>query len=232
MAEALPVGNLCLSACLTVRPVGGKAGRIDAKSGIQAETRVGSTMSEEHAGQEASPWIDKFLPPATGCAGQRALDVACGSGRHLQLARQRGYRVTGIDRDTGRARGRGFDADTGIELIEADLEDGRPFPAEAGTYAAVIVANYLWRPILPDIIGCVARDGVLLYETFGIGNERFGKPSNPDFLLRPGELIEATAGRLVPIAYRHVRLSGPDRIVQRLCAVGADHEWLRSPPPL
>ena len=94
----------------------------------------------------------------------------------------------------------------------------------------MIVTKYLWRPILPDIVGCVARDGLLIYETFAVGNERYGRPSNPDFLLRPGELIDAVRGRLVPIAFEHVTLSNPQRIVQRIAAVGPNHPWLRDPP--
>jgi hypothetical protein len=93
-------------------------------------------------------------------------------------------------------------------------------------FDVVIVTNYLWRPLMPAIVGAVADDGLLIYETFARGNERFGRPSNPDFLLRPGELLEAVRPRLTPIAYEHVRLEAPMRIVERICAVGPGHRWI------
>lgn len=95
----------------------------------------------------------------------------------------------------------------------------------------MIVTNYLWRPLLPAIVAAVAADGLLIYETFAAGNEQLGRPSNPDFLLRPGELLEAVRGHLVPVAYEHVRLDDPARIVQRICAAGRRHEWINSGGP-
>lgn len=178
--------------------------------------------SHKHGSLPASAWVDRFLPGVP--SGGEVLDVACGSGRHLRLALAHGYSVVGVDRDlsgvadlVGRAE---------VELVAADLEDGRPFPFQGRRFAGVIVTNYLWRPILPHIVECVAPDGVLVYETFALGNERFGRPGNPDFLLRPGELIDAVRGSLVPIAFEHVTLTGPKRIVQRIAAVGPDHPWL------
>lgn len=175
-----------------------------------------------------SPWIERFLPIVA--QGGRALDVACGSGRHILAASHSGLVVTGIDRDISAARplaGR-----PGVELIEMDLESGSPWPFEPAAFDAVIVANYLWRPLLPHIVAAVNHSGVLLYETFADGNERFGRPSNPDFLLQPGELLQAVSDKLTPIRYEHVHLSGPDRIVQRICALGPDHEGLSLPPAL
>jgi Methyltransferase domain. len=147
------------------------------------------------------------------------LDVACGSGRHLRLALERGYEVTGVDRNLSGVAD--LEGTPGVELVAADLEDGRPFPFRGRSFAGVIVTNYLWRPILPDIVACVAPDGLLIYETFAVGNERYGRVKNPEFLLKPGELIEAVRGRLVPIAsstasspirsesYRGLPQSGP-----------------------
>ena len=160
--------------------------------------------------------------------GGTVLDVACGSGRHTAALAGRGFLATGIDRDISKAEqllGR-----PRVELLEADLETGAPWPFLPKSFDAVIVANYLWRPILPDIVATVARCGVLIYETFAVGNEHFGKPSNPDFLLRPGELLDAVLGKLMPVAFEHIQLANPDRIVQRICAVGCDHEWLSMPP--
>src|SRR5690606_27460905 len=113
--------------------------------------------------------------------------------------------------------------------VVADLEDGRPFPFRGRTFAGVIVTRYLWRPILPDIVACVACDGLLIYETFAVGNERFGRPTNPDFLLKPGELVEIVRGSLVPVAFEHVTVVDPQRIMQRIAAVGPGHPWLDDP---
>lgn len=179
-----------------------------------------------HQDHRPSPWIERFL--ATVKPGGTVLDVACGSGRHIAAAADRGLLVTGIDRTISGARH--LAAIDGVELREADLESGAPWPFEPGSFDCVIVANYLWRPILDDIVATVRRSGVLIYQTFAVGNERFGKPSNPDYLLRPGELLDAVAGRLTPIAYEHLRLQNPDRVVQRMCALGPDHEGLRMPP--
>lgn len=154
-----------------------------------------------------SAWVARFI--GTVPAGGRVLDVACGSGRHLRLAVDRGLAVTGIDRDLSGVAD--LEGRPDVTLIAADLEDGRPFPLAGSRFDAVIVANYLWRPVLPDIVGCVASDGILIYETFAIGQERLGKPRNPEFLLRPGELLAVAAPRLIPVAYEHVRLVDPPR---------------------
>ena len=173
-----------------------------------------------------SSWVERFLFGIR--PGGRILDVACGSGRHLRLALERGYSVVGVDRDLGSVediRGR-----PGVELVSADLEEGQSLPFASEVFDGVIVTNYLWRPILPFIVAAVAGDGLLVYETFAAGNEQFGRPTNPDFLLRPGELIDAVRPRLVPVAYEHVTLSGPPRRVQRIAAVGPDHGWLIDAP--
>ena len=116
-----------------------------------------------------------------------------------------------------------------VELIEADLEGGSPWPLLGRVFDAVIVTNYLHRPLLPDIVAAVAPRGILIYETFAAGQGRFGRPSNPDFLLRPGELLDAVRDKLIPFAYEQVMLDGP-RIVQRIAAVGPGHPWLKAPP--
>lgn len=157
------------------------------------------------------------------------LDVACGGGRHLRLARQHGFSVVGVDRTCHGVAD--LDGLPGVELIEANLEDGRSWPLADRTFDVVIVTNYLWRPVFPDIVAAVSRSGLLLYETFAQGNERFGSPRNPDFLLAPGELIERTRGSLVTVAYEHSALAEPPRHIARIAAVGADHDWLIDPPP-
>jgi SAM-dependent methyltransferase len=173
-----------------------------------------------------SPWIARFLcnpaPPAS------VLDVACGNGRHLRLALQTGAQVTAVDRDlTGLADLAGHPR---LNLIEADLESGGAVPWRGTRYGAVIVTNYLWRPILPEIVAAVADDGVLLYETFAAGNERLGRPTNPDFLLRPNELAAAAiAGGQHIAAFGHGRddSGGRPRVVQRIAACGPAHPWVR-----
>lgn len=180
-----------------------------------------------HDRQSPSPWVARFIAGVP--AGGRVLDVACGGGRHLALGLERGLAMVGIDRGIAEARRR-LAGRPGLELIEADLEDaglqdGRPLPFGAGRFDGVIVTNYLWRPILPAIVAALAPGGLLIYETFAVGNARFGRPSSPAFLLRPAELVEAVRGQLTIVAYEHGRLADPDRIVQRIVAVGAAHPW-------
>jgi len=152
-----------------------------------------------------SRWIERFawLVPSGG----PVLDLACGRGRHTRYFRRLGHPVTALDRDLA-----GIDdlmSDIGVEEIAADLEDGSPFPLGGRTFAGVVVTNYLWRPLLPTILAAVAPGGALLYETFALGNERFGRPSNPDFLLRPGELLDAVRNRLRVVAYEDLIESEP-----------------------
>ncbi len=179
---------------------------------------------------QPSPWVERFLG-AFGAPNARVLDLACGNGRHIALARKAGYRVTGVDRDVAEARSR-YAGDDAVMLVETDLENGPPFPFPPGSLDGVIVTNYLWRPLLPSIVEAVAPHGALIYETFRLGNERFGKPSNPNFLLRPGELLEAVRGKLLAAAFEEATLVNPSRAVQRICAVGPNHPWIDLPPQL
>lgn len=164
-----------------------------------------------------SPWIvrwcDLIVP------GGSVLDVACGSGRHLRWLQARGHRVTGVDRSPEALASLAALATTGAEIVDADIEAG-PWPFAGRTFDAVVVTNYLWRPRLADIVGAVASGGVLLYETFAAGNETVGRPSRPDFLLQPGELLSACNGLHV-IAYENGFLDAPARFVQRIAAVRA-----------
>ena len=165
-----------------------------------------------------SEWITRFasLVPAGGSV----LDVAAGGGRHTRYFLERGHRVTAVDRDTSGLADLHDDAAT--EIVEFDLEAGDPFPFRGRTFDGVVVTNYLHRPILPDIVAAVAAGGVLLYETFARGQERFGRPQNPDFLLRPGELLDAVRGALRVVAYEDLVLGEPGpRAVQRIAAVPA-----------
>ena len=135
-----------------------------------------------HGGLVVSTWVRRWSHLVA--PGSTVLDVACGGGRHLRWFVQRGCRVTGVDRDAAALAAL---AETGAELIAADIEAG-PWPFTGRGFDAVVVTNYLWRERMPDLLASLAPNGVLLYETFAAGNETVGKPSNPQFLLRPGEL--------------------------------------------
>jgi SAM-dependent methyltransferase len=158
-----------------------------------------------------SPWVQRWstlVPPGVG-----VLDVACGSGRHVRWFASRGCRVTGVDRDEASLA----PLRTMGEMVACDIERG-PWPFAGRRFDAVIVTNYLWRPLLPVIVACVAEGGVLLYETFAQGNETVGRPSNPDFLLQPGELLRAATGLRI-VAFEDGFLHAPARFVQRVAAV-------------
>lgn len=153
--------------------------------------------------------------------GARVLDLACGHGRHTRWLAGRGVHVTAVDRDETALATMATLAN--VTTLGADLE-GAPWPLAAdATFDAVIVTNYLHRPLFPQIAASVAPGGVLIYETFAQGNERYGKPSNPLFLLAPGELLDvAHAAGLRVAAYEDVTLPAPrSACVQRLCATRA-----------
>ena len=165
---------------------------------------------------QPSPWLQRWahlLP-----AGGRVLDVACGGGRHLRWLAGRGFRLTGIDRDAAALARLADLAATGtVELITADVENG-PWPCPGRLFDAVLVSNYLWRPLWPQLLAALAPGGVLVYETFAVGNQTVGKPSRPDFLLQPGELLTRCAVLRI-VAYEDGFLKAPDRFVQRVVAV-------------
>ena len=164
-----------------------------------------------HGTEAPSEWVRRWshlIAP-----GATALDVACGAGRHLRWLRGLGHEVTGVDRSA-----EALAACAGLgELVQADIENG-PWPFAGRRFGAVVVTNYLWRPLLPAIVASVAPGGVLIYETFAHGNETVGRPARPEFLLAPGELIQACAGLRV-VAYEDGFLQAPDRFVQRVTAV-------------
>ena len=166
-----------------------------------------------HVGVEVSEWVRRWAHLVR--SGATLLDLACGHGRHARWFAQRGVAVTGVDRDAAALAGLVDCART----IVADIENDA-WPLGESTFDTVLVTNYLWRPLLPAIARCIADDGVLIYETFAVGNERFGKPSNPAFLLQPGELLDvAKAQGLRVVAYEDGVLQHPERAVQRLVAI-------------
>lgn len=164
---------------------------------------------------EPSPWVVRFAPLAR--KGAEVLDLACGSGRHAKLFLDLGHAVTAFDRDLSRLA---CSRDTpGLTALEGDLEDGSPWPLAGRRFGVVVVTNYLHRPLFPKIIASLAPGGLLIYETFALGNERFGKPRNPDHLLKPGELLEAVRDRLRVIAYEDIERPPPKPArIQRICA--------------
>lgn len=174
-----------------------------------------SPMLLAHGQEAPSAWVQRWshLLPARGAV----LDLACGHGRHMKWFASQGHPVTGLDRSP--------EAIAAVaawgEAIVADIENG-PWPlmraGQVRQFDAVVVTNYLWRALFPRIVQSLAPGGVLIYETFASGNETVGKPSRPDFLLQPGELLRTFADLRV-VAYEDGFMARPERFVQRIAAV-------------
>lgn len=172
-----------------------------------------------------SRWVERYahLVP-TGAA---LLDVAAGRGRHARLFASRGARVTAVDRDATALAA--LDGVAGLRTRLADIEAG-PWPFGETRFDAIVVTNYLHRPLIDTLIAALAPDGALIYETFATGNERHGRPSNPVFLLDAGELLERLRGKLTVVAFEQGEILSPrPAVVQRLAAVGTGRRW---PPRL
>lgn len=172
----------------------------------------------------SQPHRDVDTPSAWVCrwaecipAGGRVLDLACGGGRHARWLAARGHPVEAVDHDAALlAKLAGV---PGITARCADLEGG-PWPYGGEQFAAIVVVHYLHRPLFPPLLAALAPGGVLIYETFAEGNERFGRPGNPAFLLRHGELLELVRGALRVLAYEDIQVSEPrPAMIQRICAV-------------
>jgi SAM-dependent methyltransferase len=164
-----------------------------------------------HGQEPTSNWVARWSHLLH--AGCTVLDLACGHGRHMRHFAELGHRVTGVDRNP--------DAIAAVspfgEAMCADIENG-PWPLKGRTFGGVVVTNYLWRPLWPHILDSLAPQGVLIYETFSAGNETVGKPSRPDFLLHPAELLAVCQDMRV-VAFEEGFLAQPDRFVQRIVAV-------------
>ena len=169
-------------------------------------------MSEMHDTGTPSDWVRHHLKRIP--EGGAVLDLAAGNGRHSKLLREAGYRVTAADRDVSALEGM-----TSLTVIEIDLEaDPWPF-AEAG-FAGSVVVNYLYRPLFGPIAKALKDGGVLIYQTFAAGNEHYGRPRNPNFLLKTGELLDAFTPALDVIAYEHGIVRRPKlAVIQRLAAI-------------
>ena len=169
-----------------------------------------------HDSLEPSAWVTRWAALVTRGP---VLDVASGGGRHARLFKQKDLPVIAVDREPQAMP-------EGITFVKADLEDGSPWPFEGQRFGGIVVTNYLHRPLLLVLAQSLAEDGVLIYETFMAGNEKFGKPSNPNFLLRPGELLQAFAG-LAVVAFEQ---GATDKaVVQRICVIRGEVGSVRIP---
>ena len=181
--------------------------------------------ADEKPSLTPSRWVVRFSHLVR--PGGLVLDLAAGAGRHTQwfLASERP--VLALDRDLSALSWLNHPL---LEKVEADLEQSEGWPLGDRTFDAVVVTNYLWRSIFDDLIGAVRDDGVLIYETFAEGNERYGRPRRPEFLLQPGELLAKVAPRLEIVAYEHGYSDHPsERVVQRICAIGRGRRLSQCP---
>ncbi len=174
------------------------------------------TPSTPHGNEPVSTWVQRYAHLARKQG--TVLDVACGAGRHARFFAAMGMKVTGVDKN---AAALAELTQYGIRTLWTDIESS-PWPFVGHSFDTVIVTNYLWRPLLPLIAACVMERGAIIYETFAQGNERYGKPANPDFLLAPDELMQhfGTKQGFEVIAYEDITLELPKPArVQRIAAV-------------
>ena len=163
-----------------------------------------------HGTEAPSLWVQRWshlAKPQT-----QVLDLACGAGRHMKYFQSLGHLCTGVDRSAEALT----EANAYGKVVEADIEGG-PWPFSGQTFDVVLVTNYLWRPLLPRILESLKPQGFLIYETFALGHEKIGKPSRPDFLLKPGELLQ-TCAQMHVIAYEDGYSEQPPKFVQRIVA--------------
>lgn len=159
-----------------------------------------------------SEWVVRYAPQIR--SGGRVLDVACGTGRHARFLLQAGFKVEAVDRDIS-----ALAVLAGVVTRQADLE-GEPWPYSVGEFDGIVVTNYLHRPLFFRLFEALTVGGVLIYETFSDGNQLLGRPRNPDYLLKSGELLEQVKGWLEVIAYEELCvLQNIRSVVQRICAV-------------
>jgi SAM-dependent methyltransferase len=174
----------------------------------------------EHQLQTPSAWVCRWAH-LIAPSGQ-VLDLACGYGRHTRYLAQRGLHLTALDRDAASLET--LSDLPGVRVLYADVEAG-PWPFPPDSFDAIVVTNYLHRPLYDSIRDSLRDGGVLIYETFMLGNERHGRPSNPEYLLRPGELLEAFGAACQVVAFEQGYTPTPKpAVIQRLCAVKAANQ--------
>lgn len=181
------------------------------------------STNAHNAMDRTSPWVTRFAPLIP--SGE-VMDLACGAGRHSRLLAQRGHAVLAVDRN---AEALALAAGPAIQTMQVDLETEDPaasWPFAAARFAGIVVTNYLHRPLWGSLVASLESNGVLIYETFALGNEQFGKPSNPAFLLAHGELLEvARQYGLQVVAYEDGYIAEPKpAVVQRICMIKADNQ--------
>lgn len=181
---------------------------------MRYDLHMGTTdIDTRHAALPPSPWVTRFAVQIP--SGTTVLDVACGAGRHAKWLAGRGLSVDAVDRDIELFA----DPPPRVTLIQADLE-AAPWPFAGLRYGAVVVTNYLHRPLLPMMIDALIEGGILIYETFARGNEAYGRPTRAEFLLQRGELLEAVRGRCDVVAYEDTYVDEPKpAVVQRIAAI-------------
>jgi SAM-dependent methyltransferase len=169
----------------------------------------------QHDQLAPSAWVRRFAPLiATGGA---VLDLACGRGRHARYLAGLGFQVEALDRDAAALAA--LSGVAGLVTRCVDLEASF-WPYASARFDGIVVANYLHRPLAPALIHALRPGGVLIYETFAAGNEKLGRPSNPEFLLRPGELLQWVSGELQVLAFEQGRVEQPrPAVIQRICAL-------------
>jgi SAM-dependent methyltransferase len=171
-----------------------------------------SRMAHSHFDSAPSEWVRRWSTSIR--PGGAVLDLATGAGRHARLLARMGFEVDAVDRDASLFA----DPPAQVRLMQADVEGGA-WPYQGRLFDGIVVTNYLHRPLLPILVASLEPGGMLVYETFAHGNEKFGKPSNPAFLLAPGELLEAVRGKLRVLAFEDLVISDPrPAAVQRLAA--------------
>lgn len=196
------------------RPIGAEANARQFPSMNPCASSTSSAPSLSPA-IEPSAWVSRFAPLIL--PGGEILDLACGGGRHTRLLADRGFRVEAVDRDASALEP--LQALPGVATRQADLEGG-PWPYYGRGFDGIVVTNYLWRPLLPLLLNALEEEGVLIYETFMVGNELLGKPSSPEFLLRPSELLGMVMRKhLTVVAFEQGEVASPrPAVIQRICA--------------
>ena len=178
-----------------------------------------ATSSTHHGLEPPSAWVKRWahlLPSNESVLDYESvevLDLACGHGRHMQFLAGLGHTVLGVDRNAEALKTASQWGDT----LQADIENAA-WPLRGRSFKGVVVTNYLWRDLFPQILNSVAKGGVLIYETFSQGNQAFGKPSRPKFLLQQGELLQLCSGLRI-VAFEEGFVPSPDRLIQRVVAI-------------